>query len=107
MFWKRQAAQAEELAALRQQVADLAASLERLRADLAAARLDYGELAAKAYRWLKGAQAARARAEELTEEQEQEQQRLDLVPEIPAGTPLRNTRLARASSARRSASSGE
>lgn len=82
-----------DLATVRAELVTLRAELVTVRDAMEGARLDYAELAAKAYRFLKGAERARARAEELTQ---QDDPQLDLVPEIPAGTALRRSKVARA-----------
>lgn len=89
-----------ELAELRKELGELRVALAEMRSHvdgvlqaMEAARLDYAELAAKAHRDMKRAEAVRRDAERAAEEAETPQ--LELVPEIPRDTPLRNTRLAR------------
>lgn len=83
----------KELGQLRVAVAELRTLVDANAAAMEAARLDYAELAAKAHRDMKRAEVVRREAERAMEQEQQPA--LELVPEIPNGTPLRNTRLAR------------
>lgn len=107
MFGFRSGANRDEVAELREELGNLRVSLAEMRANVdalaqavEAARVDYAELAATAYRHLKRAEAVR-RSAEREQQEETPQGALELVPDLPVSTPLRNTRLARAATARR------
>lgn len=85
----------KELGELRLTVAEMRAHVDGCLQAMEAARLDYAELAAKAHRDMKRAEAVRRDAERAAEAEQEQRAQLELVPELDRETPLRNTRLAR------------